>query len=78
MLERERVPEPILGWYGDPDAMRTLIPGALVKSSDGASHWVVPIASAVKRNAEGIKIRLGAWAANDHPLRDAAGGSATP
>ena len=69
--ERERVPDPVRGWYGDGDAMRALMPGAIVKSTDGSKHYVIPITGAVKRNADGIKVRLGEWAGSDSPLRDA-------
>ena len=68
--ERDRVPDPVLGWYGDGDAMRTSMPGALVKSADGTRFYTIPIANAVKRNTDGVKIRVADWAASDAPLRD--------
>ena len=68
--ERERVPDPVRGWYGDGDAMRIAMPGAIVKSADGTKHYVIPITGAVKRNVDGTKVRLGEWAGSDSPLRD--------
>ena len=46
------------------------MPGSIVKSADGTKHYVIPITGAVKRNADGIKVRLGEWAGSDSPLRD--------
>ena len=59
--ERDRVPDPVLGWNGDGEAMRVSMPGALIKSTDGTRFFTVPIANAVKRNADGVKIRVGDW-----------------
>ena len=56
--ERDRVPDPVLGWYGDGEAMRVSMPGALIRSTDGTRFFTVPIANAVKRNADGVKIRV--------------------
>ena len=70
--ERDRVPDPVLGWYGDGETMRVSMPGALIKSHDGTRFFTVPIANAVKRNADGVKVRVAEWAASDSPLRDAA------
>ena len=50
--------------------MRVSMPGALVKSTDGTRFYTILIANAVKRNADGVKIRVGDWAASDFPLRD--------
>ena len=69
--ERDRVPDPVLGWYGDGETMRVSMPGALIKSHDGTRFFTVPIANAVKRNADGVKVRVAEWAASDSPLRDA-------